>query len=498
MSLETYKAKRKVKKSLEPKGQKKLSNTKWPQFCVQRHDATRLHYDFRLEHQGVLLSWAVPKGISLDPSVKRLAVQVEDHPLDYIHFEGLIPKGNYGAGSVLLWDTGYYIVPGCENRTEVEKQISLGLKKGHLEFELIGEKLQGKFTLIKLKNDSTSWLLIKKKDEFVSKTISTVHTSDKISSSPKTKLPREIKPMLATLVDKPFDDDEWLFETKWDGFRALAYIEKTEIQLLSRNQLSFNDRFPKIVEDLRNFPNQTIFDGEIVILDKQGRSQFQLIQNYQKNKNENLFYYAFDLLFYKGHDLRKLPLIERKEILKNLLIHSTHSIRYSDHIENKGKVFFKKATEYNLEGIIGKEKMSHYVSKRSHDWVKIKTHLRQEAVIGGFTTPRGSRKKFGALLLGVYENKQLIYIGHTGTGFTSDSLLEVSEKLEPLVQQKSPFIDAPKPNNEVFWVKPLLVCEISFSEWTQEGIMRHPVYLGLRMDKPAKSVKKEIPKNSWK
>lgn len=496
MKLKKYQEKRKFKETPEPNVRRAKKYTKGAfEFCVQKHDATRLHYDFRLEHKGVLLSWAVPKGPSMNPSDKRLAIHVEDHPFEYRTFEGVIPPGHYGAGTVEIWDKGTYTVPEASSREETEKRITEGLKKGHLEFELHGEKLRGQFTLIRLKKDDKSWLLIKKKDELTAS--STKETTNDLTSLSKTKMPGFIKPMLATLVEKSFDDPDWLFEIKWDGYRALAYIEKGKVELLSRNDNSFNSIFPTLIAELKDLNVKAILDGEIVILDEKGRSNFQLMQNYQKSRKGALYYYVFDLLYLDGHDLRSLPLIKRKEHLKNLLdSFSLSRVRYSDHVEGKGVSLFKEATKNHLEGIIGKKVASSYVSKRSHEWVKIKTQMRQEAVIGGFTAPRGSRKKFGALLLGVYENDELVYIGHTGGGFDEQLLHDVYARMEPLAQEKCPFKKAPKPNASVTWIKPKLVCEISFSEWTAEGIARQPIFQGLRMDKKPKEIKKEMPEKA--
>lgn len=463
MTLKKYHQKRTFEKTPEPKGSAKKKKTKLPEFVVQKHDASHLHYDFRLEHKGVLLSWAVPKGPSMDPKDKRLAVHVEDHPLEYRHFEGTIPKGNYGAGAVEIWDKGTFETP--------EITIDAGLKKGHLNFVLHGEKLQGTFNLVKLKDDK-NWLLIKGKDV-------------------KKKLPGFIKPMLATLKKEPFDDPEWLFEIKWDGYRALAYIE-SKVRLYSRNQNLFNPLFPTLVKELEKIQSQAIMDGEIVLLDEKGKSDFQLMQNYQRTQKGHLYYYAFDLLFLNGEDLRELPLIERKKKLEALLKeYPLDKVRYGDHVEKKGIAFFKEAQKYGLEGIVAKRKSSEYHSTRTKAWFKIKTGMRQEAVIVGFTQARGSRKHFGALLLGVYDKGKLTYIGHVGTGFTEATLKDMDKKMAPLIVEKSPFSQKIKTNMPVTWIKPELVCEVVFSEWTDDGILRQPAFKGLRIDKKAKEVKRE-------
>lgn len=312
--------------------------------------------------------------------------------------------------------------------------------------------------------------------------------------------------MLATLVKEPFDSEEWLFEVKWDGFRALAFVQPGRVALKSRNKLLFNQKFPPIYQNLQKIKGSVVLDGEIVVVDAKGKSHFQLIQNYQRNtamgkasfEEGALCYYVFDILFKEGQDLRDLPLIERKEILKKYVQQlNLPLIRFSDHMLTNGKAFFKEASKEHLEGIIGKKIGSTYQSKRSSDWVKIKTSLRQEVVICGFTAPRGSRKKIGALIAGIYNDQQeLQFAGHVGGGFTEVLLQEVHDQLQPLIQKKCPFKTLPKVNTPVTWVKPKLIAEVSFSEWTQENIMRHPIFQGLRMDKAAKKIKKEIPEPS--
>lgn len=494
MRLKKYQEKRVFKETPEPNVRKKAVKTiKELEFCVQKHAATRLHYDFRLEHKGVLLSWAIPKGPSVNPSDKRLAIQVEDHPFEYRNFEGVIPKGNYGAGTVEIWDKGTYSVPGANTRQESEKLITAGLEKGHVEVELHGKKLNGIFDLVKIKSEKdNTWLFIKKRDDHASQKDVIEPKAD--IKLPKKKMPREIKPMLATLVKDAFDDPEWLFEVKWDGYRTLAYIEKNKVELFSRNQNLFNPLFPSLVKDLLQFKGEAILDGEVVILDKEGRSHFQLMQNYQTTQKGALYYYVFDLLYFEGRDLRSLPLIERKKLLEEFLKKENFAhVRFSDHVLKKGKSLYQEAAKKQLEGIIGKKIQSTYSSSRSREWMKVKTHSRQEAVICGFTAPRGSRKKFGALVLGIYEGKDLIYVGHTGGGFDAKLLEQVHAEMEPHIQQKCPFEKVPKPNAPVTWLKPKLVCEISFTQWTREGIARNPIFEGLRMDKKPKEVKREMP-----
>jgi bifunctional non-homologous end joining protein LigD len=303
-----------------------------------------------------------------------------------------------------------------------------------------------------------------------------------------------MKPMLATLIAEPFDDPDWIFETKWDGYRALAH-KNQQVELLSRNEKSFNSRFPEIVEELQKIPARFVLDGEIVILDKKGRSCFQLLQNSRNlGKGEKAYYYVFDLLSYEGNDLRDLPLIERKKILQKFLnLYASKYLRFSDFIEKKGKALFKRAEKEQWEGIIAKQKQSLYSSTRSKNWLKIKTKLRQEVVIGGFTEPRNSRKYFGALLVGIYDKKRLLYVGHVGGGFNEKLLKSIYLQMKKLISEKCPFVSEPHPNTPVTWVKPKLVCEVSFAEWTKEKVMRHPIFQGMRIDKPASKVVQELP-----
>ncbi len=304
---------------------------------------------------------------------------------------------------------------------------------------------------------------------------------------------KKMTPMLATLIEKPFDKEGWLFEIKWDGYRALAY-KNAEIVLLSRNQKSFNARFPSIVNALERVPGSFVLDGEIVILNKKGRSDFQLLQNYQRSKDLP-YYYAFDILHLNGQDLRQKPLVERKKILKTLLRGRRISqIRFGDYIEKKGVAFFREAKKRGLEGIIAKKEDSIYQSRRSKEWLKIKTGLRQEVVIGGFTKPKGTRKYLGSLLVGIYRKNKLIYAGRVGGGFDEKQLSSLYSQLQKIVTSVCPFAHKLRPSTEVTWVKPALVCEVAFAEWTKEGIMRQPIFKGLRIDKPPRDVMKEIPK----
>jgi bifunctional non-homologous end joining protein LigD len=528
MGLKEYESKREFDQTPEPKPVLRPEGSQLI-FVVHKHAARRLHYDLRLELQGVLKSWAVPKGPSLDPSLKRLAVMVEDHPLDYQDFEGVIPEGNYGAGSVIVWDRGFYHHPAARDRKENEKLLLEGLSKGNLKFVLAGEKLQGEFALVRTKMDARSWLLLKKIDSYAAKvdvlkdnrsvvshkTLEEVAAanpkrtsrqteinqirrrealeSEDLKDAPVKPMPHGIKPMLATLVKEPFDHPEWLFEVKWDGYRAIAEIQDGKVSLYSRNQISLNKKFSPITDSLPKFKFQAVLDGEIVVVDDQGHPDFQRLQNYQKSGRGHLIYYVFDLLFLGGHDLTNLPLLRRKELLKKILP-STQHLKFSEHVWEEGVLFFKAVKEKGLEGIIAKHSQSSYkMGRRSRQWLKIKTQLVQEGVIAGFTEPRGGRKYLGSLVLGVFAGDDLVYIGHSGGGFRAENLQKLYEKLQPLVRPDCPFKIEPPADSPVTWVKPEMVCEVTFTGWTEDGIMRQPVFSRLREDKAAREVQREQP-----
>jgi len=516
VSLVNYRRKRKFDHTPEPRGQRR-SKARELRFVVQKHDATRLHYDFRLELDGVLKSWAVPKGPSLNPADKRLAVQVEDHPLDYRTFEGTIPTGNYGAGEVIVWDEGTYHAAVDGKRSEVQ-QLHRGLALGRLDITLSGHKLNGAFTLVRTgrrrEENGKNWLLIKRRDAWASeddvtadinsvrsrRTLNGKHGPQRLPKKPdretspiRRSMPRNIKPMLATLIDEAFDRPGWLFEIKWDGYRAIAEVESRGVRLYSRKQSPFNNSFPTVVEALKRLDHEVVLDGEVVVLDESGRSHFQLLQNYRKTGEGRLVYCVFDLLFLDGRDLRSEPLRIRRQLLSSTLP-ILPGIMVADAIESRGTDFFRAAVKHGLEGIVAKDGESPYrEGKRGPDWLKIKTHNRQEAVISGFTEPRRSRKHLGALVLGVYDGSDLVYIGHTGGGSNAKQLAELREKLDPLVQNACPLRTKPKVNAPVQWVEPKLVCEVRFQEWTADGRMRQPIFLGLREDKPARSVRRETP-----
>ncbi|MBV9269996.1 MAG: non-homologous end-joining DNA ligase [Candidatus Eremiobacteraeota bacterium] len=517
----------------EPEGRKSKRSPKL-RFVIQKHRATRLHYDFRLEADGVLKSWAIPKGPPLDPKERRLAMHVEDHPMDYRDFEGIIPKGNYGAGEVIVWDEGWYeLAEGTDPAAEIGK--------GKIKFILHGNKMRGTFTLVRIRGRDESgdpWLCIKENDEFadpkydIEKDDKSVKTGKRLSdyaNDPKAphwisnrsggsngkaatrergrakadKLPKITSPMLATLVDEPFDDEDWLFEIKWDGYRAICTVNaKGELTLVSRNELDFLKQFPEmeaLASAWKSIP--IIVDGEIVSLDENGRSSFQRLQGSfnryrpsERSKNVKgypLTFVAFDLLYADGKDLRKTPLQERKALLERM-IGDTDIVLYSKDVAGHGCALFAQSEKSGLEGIIAKRRRSLYEERRTKEWLKIKAQKVQECVIGGYTDPRGSRKGFGALLLGLYDkNGVLHYVGHAGTGFSGKVLDDVYKRLKAIAQTKSPFAERVKSNAPAHFVKPDLVAQIRFTEWTRDNLMRHPAFLGLRTDKDPRECTRE-------
>jgi bifunctional non-homologous end joining protein LigD len=561
MALVQYRKKRSFKKTPEPTGGKPDSQVL--RFVVQKHAASHLHYDFRLEMGGVLKSWAVPKGPSLDPSVKRLAMMVEDHPFDYRTFEGIIPKGNYGAGTVIVWDEGTYHAAEGEfaDKESQDKNLRHQLHTRKIRFVLKGKKLKGEFALIKAAGrEENSWLLMKLKDKYAvekdilsdgksavtGKTLDEVaatsvsidgepsknedsktkshqnrivsetatagspkpkkkdpaFASDILKSAPAGKFLTGIKPMLATLVDKPFDEPGWMYEVKWDGYRAIAFMNKGKTDLKSRNDKSFNDKFYPVYKALGDWKVNAIIDGEIVALKEDGLSDFGTLQNWRSEADGELAYYVFDIIWYEGRDLRQIPLNQRHEILRNILP-PPGIIKLSDVFDTSGIQFYEIARQIGLEGIMAKKADSIYVSNfRTHEWLKIKANKRQEMVIGGYTLNKGSSKSFSALLVGVFENDKLVYTGKVGTGFNQAQQAEMLKQFKPLVTDRVPFDSVPeigKPSRfnphpakaSATWLKPQLVCEVSYTEMTADGVMRHPSFQGMRIDKKAKDVKKE-------
>jgi bifunctional non-homologous end joining protein LigD len=523
MPLDEYRRKRDFSCTPEPLAADQQETPVRLRFVIHKHEATRLHYDLRLELQGVLKSWAVPKGPSLDPAEKRLAVMVEDHPLDYRDFEGVIPAGNYGAGPEMIWDEGTYH-PSTEEGSagHAEQVLTDMIRKGNVSFVLEGTKVHGGFHLARMHHGDNQWLLFKKHDGFAStedilakdRSARTGRSMDQIAGNgtgaadrhqidiaaldlrgaPRIPFPGPVRPMLAQLAKSPFDGPGWVFEIKWDGYRAVAETHRERLPILySRNFIDFSKDYPPIIEDLRRLDFEAIFDGEIVVVDDQGRSDFELMQNFRDSGTGTLVYYVFDLLYLDGFDLRHIPLWRRKELLRRILPELPH-IKYSSHREGQGQELYRLAQKFHLEGIVAKHRDSPYVSGvRTQYWQKIKTVLQQEMVVGGFTDPRGARAGFGALIVGVYEGKNLVYCGLVGGGFTEDELRKVKLRLDPLVRPTSPFTSVPGNHAGMHWLEPKLVCEVRFSEWTGDFVMRQPVYLGMRYDIEPASVHRELP-----
>lgn len=538
MSLKEYTRKRDFSLTPEPGADRVKTKARQPRFVIQKHDATRLHYDFRLEMGGTLVSWAVPKGMPMAKGERHLAIKVEDHPVSYIDFEGTIPKGQYGGGTVQVWDRGTY---KALSKTPVKE-----LKTGKLHVVLEGEKLAGEWYLVRLKDDENQWLIIKGREDhpklgkareehsaLSGKTMSQLSKSDQVwnSSAPKGRVPaatapepkskrgaaepgpkkramkaKPIIPMMARL-EEAVPPGEWLYEVKFDGFRAVAYKEGDTVHLLSRTHHDLAEKFPEITEALQHLrAEDAIVDGEIVALDKEGRSSFQLLQAYELGQERPpLCYYAFDLLALKGKSTRDLPLEERRKMLQKILPAKGGIIRFSPSLGSDAEKLLKKAKALGLEGLIGKRAESVYeTGRRTGAWIKLKLAVEQEFVIGGYTEPTGARKHLGALLVGVQEKGKLVYAGKVGTGFNEAVLRDLHTRFQRLARATCPFPDLPEEREGRYgqgitaavmkrchWLKPVLVCQVKFGEWTRDGRLRHPVYLGLREDKEARSVVRE-------
>jgi bifunctional non-homologous end joining protein LigD len=563
MGLQEYKRKRNFSVTSEPAGQ--VQAAPGSSFVIQKHAATRLHYDFRLEMEGVLRSWAVPKGPSLDPGEKRLAVHVEDHPLEYGDFEGIIPKGQYGGGTVLLWDRGTWIPEGDPVKA---------YRKGHLKFRLQGEKLHGGWHLVRLHGerageDKENWLLFKDNDDTAvpgsadavvqeyPASVATGRTLEEIAADPdrvwqsnreeavdkkaakapvkakskavktkaaqeaeapaaspvdpakipgakKGRLPGAIEPQLATLVDEPPRGEEWLHELKFDGYRVLCEARDGQVHIWTRNGKDWTDRFTPVAEAVAHLPLRTaLLDGEVAVLEPDGTTSFQALQNaLTESRDRDLVYFAFDLLYLDGYDLRGSTLLDRKAALAGVLSGNTSAtIRFSDHVQGSGDTFYQQACNLSLEGIISKRGDMPYRSGRGKEWLKVKCLKRQEFVIVGFTDPEGSRTGFGALLLGVHDDQgKLVFAGKVGTGFNDQLLRDLRKRLGKIERKTPAFANPPRgaEARRSHWVEPELVAEVAFTEWTREGILRHPAFQGLREDKPARDVVREVAESTRK
>lgn len=494
-------------------------------YVIQKHWARQLHYDLRLELEGTMKSWAVPKGPSFDPAQKRAAIQVEDHPISYNEFEGEIPAGQYGAGKVIIWDSGYWLPVDDPN---------VGYRKGKLKFDLYGHKLKGRWTLVRMRNRAKEkqapWLLIKERDglerpidefdvlEALPDSVASLPpvvlpaapepTSEpkearskeapSIKGAKKASLPTSLSPQLATLVETPpSHPEEWQWELKFDGYRMLARVARGKAQLFTRRGIDWTARMPDLAKEVQKLPLRSGWlDGEVLMLDDEGRPDFQALQNaFDGEATQHLVYYLFDVPFAEGRDLRPLPLTQRRNWLRSLVATAaSNRIRFSEAFDAPPVDLVAAACQLGFEGVIGKRKAATYASRRSADWIKLKCDYRQEFVIGGFTDPRGSRAGLGSLLLGVHDaNGKLQYTGNVGTGFNTRTLTELRERLELLKTRKSPFADPANIPHKAHWVQPTLVAEVSFAEWTNDDRIRHAVFRGLRQDKPAKQIVRETP-----
>jgi bifunctional non-homologous end joining protein LigD len=572
MGLAEYKRKRDFRRTAEPAGKpapKKLKGAS--RFVIQKHAARRLHYDFRLQMEGVLKSWALPKGLPWKRGEKHLAVEVEDHPIEYENFEGIIPEGQYGGGTVMVWDRGSYSVYG--------EQPSKSLREGKLHLLLEGEKAKGEWTLVRIRGregEKNQWLILKsgqdtrpvsakREDESVKTGRTMKQIADErdaewqsnrpedqsptsqfkarireaikkkvkdepVKRNPRTRRlshsreadarlgglslqnlssakPRFVEPMKAKLVEKPPRTGDWIYELKFDGIRLIAIKDVEKVSLLSRNQNDLSARFPEIVEAMENLDaQQCVIDGEVVALDEEGRSSFQLLQAREmEGRKSPVYFYAFDCLQLDGRNLVSLSLELRKRILQNLCTGADGKIRYSGAIDGNADELLEEVQRCGLEGIIGKLRESVYEpGRRSGAWVKLKCVNEQEFVIGGYTPPQGARKHFGAILVGYYKNGDLVFAGKAGTGFTSKSLAALYKKFRAEERAECPFVDLPSKQNgqwvlgitpsmmkKIHWIEPKFVAEIKFAEWTREGKLRAPVFMGLREDKNPSEVVRE-------
>lgn len=495
LALEQYNKKRDFKKTPEPVGEM-ATESEAHRFVVQRHQARKLHYDLRLEIDGTLKSWAVPKGPSMNPADKRLAVRTEDHPLKYLHFHGTIPKGNYGAGDMIIWDSGTFDIDNSENSLGVLQQF----RKGNMKLIFFGQNLKGRFALVRTgeRNGKESWLLIKKKDGFSTDLFYDAEALIERSKKYSKKYPKEIspgkilQPMLAESSEDIFNDPKWIYELKWDGYRVLAHISEKGILLQSRTGINLNQKFPELAKELEGVAHQAILDGEVTVLDKNGVSRFGELQNWPDTQG-TLRYYVFDMLYLNGHSMLNLPLLDRKSLISDV-IEGLSLTQYCDHIEGMGTALFKKATDEGMEGIMAKAADSNYMpGARTEKWLKVKSVESEEALICGFTDSVGGGAAFGSLILGKREQDKLHYIGNCGSGFSEVRRASLLNLFEPYRSEENPFgkklaLKGRKPN----WMVPGLKCEVNYSERTKNGLLRHPIFKRLFNEPEIPRAKKNI------
>ncbi|MDT7827578.1 DNA ligase D [Pricia sp. S334] len=484
MSLKAYNKKRDFSKTPEPSGNAGDSPNSVHRFVVQRHKARKLHYDLRLEINGTLKSWAVPKGPSMNPADKRLAVRTEDHPLEYLHFHGTIPKGNYGAGTMTIWDSGSFDIDGAEDNPGLLPQF----RKGNMKLILSGQKLKGRFALVRTgeRSGKESWLLIKKNDGFATDLFYDAETliepSQKSSKEPPGKIApgKIVPPMLAGSAKEIFNNPKWIYELKWDGYRIVAHISGDGVLLQSRNGITMNQNFPELAKELESVGHETIMDGELTVLDENGVSQFGELQNWPDTRG-TLRYYVFDMLYLNGHSMLDLPLLDRKSLIQEV-IEGLRTAHYCDHVEGMGAALFERAVEEGMEGVMAKAGDSNYVpGARTEKWLKIKNVESEDALICGYTDSVGGGVAFGSLILGKREEDGLKYVGNCGSGFGEADRKVLLKRFAPFRTKKNPFgkklaLKGRKPN----WMLPNLECEVHYSERTKNGLLRNPVFKRLR------------------
>lgn len=499
MDLKEYNSKRNFDKTPEPRG-KSAPVSEQRRFVIQRHAARKLHYDLRLEIEGTLKSWAVPRGPSMNPADKRLAIRTEDHPVKYLQFQGTIPKGNYGAGEMIIWDHGTFDLDTAEY-----PEAAVQLRKGNLKIIFHGRVLKGKFSLVRTGNreEKESWLLIKKEDAYSTairydaEDLLPDHVSDKAAGMKGIEPGKLVLPMLASTSANIFNDPGWYFELKWDGYRAIAHLTDNGVLLQSRHGVSFNKKFTRVTDELGQIAQETILDGEIVIVNDDGVSQFGELQNYPESSG-TLLYYVFDMLYLNGHSMLDLPLKDRKSLIPEVLGDRT-TIKYCDHVEGMGTALYEKATSAGLEGVMAKKKDSRYVPGiRSENWLKVKSRESMDVLICGYTESRDNTLDFGSLILGIHDGGKLKYVGNCGSGFSRQERKDLLNTFHPFRTEKNPFDKkVPLKDRQPRWLLPEIQGEVTYSERTKNGLLRHPVYKQLLNVPVAATVDPAPPKTTF-